>query len=186
MVNWLDKKEISRKATEKGLVISAAALDRVVELNLDYESLFSKAKEVGEWFISPEYIEGAVSTAKSDVCEETEGLTEGDTRAGSASTSARPTACDISSKLVIYDDGDVSGKSTCAGSIEDFINYFNVRYRNIRGLIMDRTEYAGATNIEVIRRNKTRDRVRIVCMVKDKRSSPKGHKFIEVEDSTGS
>ncbi len=170
----MDKDDVSRKASEYGLMLSLAGLTKIVENNLDYERIFSKAKLAGEWFITPEYIENEFPEGhQKDECIP-------QTEAGSSRK-----ACEIKSKLIIHEDSDVTGKSTCSGEIEDFIQYFNKRFSNIKKVIMERVEYRGAITIDALKKIPEKERTRIVGMVSEKRESSKGHKFFKVEDPTG-
>jgi len=180
----VDKKKVSLKAAEYGLILSSVALDRIIELGLDHESILRGARDAGEWFISPEYIEGKIAADKKSVCEpivEADGSRE----TQESATSRRPAACDIQSRLSIHEESDISGKSTCSGDIHDFIDYFNARYDNLRGVLMEHVEYKLGLSIEAVKKAAEKERMRLVCMVREKRESHKGHKFLKVEDPTG-
>lgn len=172
----MDKKEISRKASENGLLLSSAALERIADEGLDCEAIFRKAKESGEWFVKPELVDEEAKS-KAPVCE---GAAE------SVKGEGRPPACDMPSRLVIYEDSDVSGKSTCSGTIEDFVGYFNARYENLRRVLLERAEYRSAMNIDALRKGSPKEKARIIAMVREKREGKnKGNRFLEVEDQTG-
>jgi DNA polymerase II small subunit len=176
----VDKKLVSLKAQERGLILSSVALERIVEEELDIEDLFRQAKEAGEWFLRPEWVEGRIASARKDVCAQAPAPTD-----DAASPSKAPAACSIDSRLVIYEESDVSGKSTCAGTVEDFVNYFNVRYENLRKVLLERVEYKNAVTVEALRKLAAKERARIICMVREKRESNKGNRFLDVEDATG-
>jgi DNA polymerase II small subunit len=93
-------------------------------------------------------------------------------------------AKETESQLIISRESDVTGKSTCEGKIEDFVDYFNERYKNLREIIRGRENYLGAVPIEVLKRYKG-EASTIVGMIKEKRESKKGYRFLEVEDPTG-
>ena len=93
-------------------------------------------------------------------------------------------AKDIEPQLIISRESDVTDKSTCEGKIEDFVDYFNEKYKNLREIIRGRESYLGAVPIEVLKRYKGEVST-IVGMVKEKRESKKGYRFLEVEDPTG-
>jgi DNA polymerase II small subunit len=178
----LDKKEIGRKATEYGLILSSVALDRIAELELDYEAVFRDGRDAGEWFISPEYIEARIAAGKHGNGTQQPNARE---EACDADGSPKVLACNMQSRLLIHDDSDVTGKSTCAGDLEDFVGYFNARFESLRKVLQERVEYRLSTSIEAVRKNATREKAKIICMVKEKRDSSKGHRFLEVEDATG-
>jgi DNA polymerase II small subunit len=176
----LAKKSVSRKAAEYGLVLSSVALERIVELGLDCDDVFKSAGDSGEWFISPEYIDGLITSEKQDVCEMGEPSGEVEVKRSSGLKS-----CDIESRLTIHEDTDVTGKSTCSAVIEDFVGYFNTRYENLKDVLSERVEYKSWDTIEALRKSKSGDRTRIICMVRGRRESSKGYRFLDVEDQTG-
>jgi DNA polymerase II small subunit len=181
----LDKKEISRKAAEYGLVLSSVALDRMSGLGLDCDAIFKGAKSSGSWFISPQFIEALIANEKRGVCDASGPALEQRPQTSESVASHRPPSCDIESRLSIHDETDVSGKSTCAAKLEDFVEYFNTRYANLRGVLMQHAEYRLAVTIEGLRKVNPKERVRIIGMVREKRESNKGYKFLQVEDQTG-
>jgi DNA polymerase II small subunit len=93
-------------------------------------------------------------------------------------------AKEVESRLVIDKSSDVTGKSTCEGKLEDFVDYFNEKYSGLKKIIMSRDSYAGVLPIENVK--KYRGEVsHFVGMVKEKRESKKGFRFIVLEDPTG-
>ncbi|TLZ81072.1 MAG: hypothetical protein E6K05_07075, partial [Methanobacteriota archaeon] len=63
---------------------------------------------------------------------------------------------------------DITGRSTCEGTLEDFTRYFRHRFQVLRGMLRQRRELAGAQDIAKARRS-TRE-VRIIGMVADIRT----------------
>ncbi len=172
MVEGADKREVNQKALEHGLVLSTSALERIIEWKIDYEALYRQAKTEGEWFITHEYIERKHQKTP-EVCVDDE------------TGNAKLKACDITPQLVIHDESDVSGKSTCSGSIEDFINYFNARYLGLKSVLQEHVEYRSVSTIEQVKSGEQKAKHRIVCIVNGKRESNRGFRFLEVEDQTG-
>jgi len=77
---------------------------------------------------------------------------------------------------------DITGRSTCEGTLGDFSRYFANRLEAIGKLLRVRRELVGATDIARARRL-TRE-VRFIGMVADVRTSRKGDRILEVEDAT--
>ncbi len=177
----IDKNKVTEKAHKLGIVLSSVALDRMVELELDYKGLLSDASKAGEWFISPEYIEGILAKKTKSSCP----IGDDENAKGTPQKVSKPPAYEIENRLQILEDSDVSGKSTCSGTVKDFINYFNIRYANLRKIIQERVEYRDATTIASCRQQNVRARFKLIVMVNEKRESNKGNKFLEVEDPTG-
>jgi DNA polymerase II small subunit len=77
---------------------------------------------------------------------------------------------------------DITGKSTCEGTLGDFSRYFANRLEAIGRLLRTRRELVGAVDIARARRL-TRE-VRFIGMVADVRTTRKGDRILEVEDAT--
>lgn len=169
----IDRGDVNEHAKGMGIVLSSVALDRIAELELDYVKLLKKAKEGGEWFIGPEYIESLLARQSESPCRKSKADAE------------RPPSCDMGSRLEILELSDVSNKSTCSGTVSDFIRYFNIRYENVRRVIKERIEYKDATSIALARQMGDRTKCRLIVMVTEKRESDRGKRFLEVEDPTG-
>src|SRR5436309_10015704 len=75
---------------------------------------------------------------------------------------------------------DITGHSTCEGTLADFTRYFRHRFQVLRSLLRSRRELAGAQEIAKARRS-TRE-VRIIGMVADVRTTKNGHRILEIED----
>jgi len=77
---------------------------------------------------------------------------------------------------------DITGRSTCEGTLEDFTRYFRHRFHVLREMLRRRRELAGAQDIAKAVRS-TRE-VRIIGMVADVRTTKNGHRIVELEDDT--
>jgi len=77
---------------------------------------------------------------------------------------------------------DITGHSTCEGTLEDFTRYFRHRFQVLRGMLRHRRELAGAQDIGKARRS-TRE-VRLIGIVADIRTTKNGHRILELEDET--
>src|SRR5437899_6015984 len=77
---------------------------------------------------------------------------------------------------------DITGRSTCEGTLEDFTRYFRHRFQVLRGMLRQRRELAGAQDIAKARKS-TRE-VRIIGMVADVRPTKNGHRILEIEDDS--
>ena len=164
----LDKDGINRAAKAHGIMLSAVALDRILELKLNYEEIFKSAKNSGEWFISPQIIDSFIVDNNPAPIEK------------------KPDTGDsLEAKLEILIDSDVTGKSTCSGVIQDFIDYFNIRYINLKKVIEERIEYRVNQSIEQLMNGPEKTRSKIIVMVKEKRESNSGKRFLYVEDPSG-
>lgn len=77
---------------------------------------------------------------------------------------------------------DITGRSTCEGTIEDFTRYFRHRFRVLGQLLRSRRDLAGVQDIAKARRS-TRE-VRFLGMVSEVRTTRNGHRILDVEDES--
>src|SRR2546430_1135373 len=70
---------------------------------------------------------------------------------------------------------DITGHSTCEGTLEDFTRYFRHRFQVLRDMLRHRRELAGAQDIGKARRS-TRE-VRLIGIVADIRTTKNGHRI---------
>ncbi len=95
----------------------------------------------------------------------------------------KPISKDYDSEIKIIKD--ITGKSTCEGSTQDFVKLFRDRHSYLKKLIRNqRREIINVTPIKRINRNQTD--VQLIGIVKSVRTTTNGHKLIEIEDETGS
>jgi DNA polymerase II small subunit len=77
---------------------------------------------------------------------------------------------------------DITGESTCEGTIEDFTKLFRDRYNRIRRLFRSRREMVGAVSIADLDPGDDR---KVIGLVKDVKTTKNGHRILELEDDTG-
>ena len=77
---------------------------------------------------------------------------------------------------------DITGRSTCEGTLEDFTRYFRHRFQVLRDMLRRRRELGGAQEIAKAQRS-TRE-IRIIGMVADVRTTKNGHRILDLEDDT--
>ena len=92
---------------------------------------------------------------------------------------------DIEAKIKVYDEWDISGKSTCEGTIDDFVKYFRDRYIKIKAMI-ERKVSRKAYPLNKVYKLKKESDVFVVGIVSDVSSTKKGHKRVEIEDENTS
>ncbi len=78
---------------------------------------------------------------------------------------------------------DITGSSTCDGSIDNFTNYFRDRFRILRRIIKSHIEMSGPVQIKKVR-FLDRD-AKIIGMVVDVQKTKNGHLGVTIEDDTG-
>lgn len=88
----------------------------------------------------------------------------------------RPNTSDIK----VIEGSDITGNSTCTGTIEDFTNYFRSRYNQLKKILLARKDFDNPVPIE--KAKEYRRECNIVGMVYETRSSKNGHTMVTVED----
>ena len=79
---------------------------------------------------------------------------------------------------------DITGHSTCEGTLADFGRYFRHRFVTISRLLRSRPELSGA--MEMSRAKKLTRDTAIIGMVTEARTTKNGHRILEIEDETDS
>jgi DNA polymerase II small subunit len=94
-----------------------------------------------------------------------------------------PYARDIASQLNIMDDA--TGKLTSNGTLEEYVLYFQDRFKRIEKLLRQRMDVKAATSIVEALKSQPKTRLKIICMLTEKRDS-KNNILLSVEDLHGS
>jgi len=179
------RQELSKRLSDEGFVASSVCFEKILSENVNVDELVSEARREEAWLITDDFLQRFIKREEELTCAAQE-LVDPGHPCVTVERSRSVYAKEIESQLVIDAESDVSGRSTCDGDLEDFIQHFNGRYRDLGRIIRDRLDYRTPTTIESLRRGKEgREKLRIVCMVSNKRESGKGHRFFDVEDPTG-
>ena len=84
--------------------------------------------------------------------------------------------------IEVLSGSDISGNSTCTGTIEDFIRFFRSRYDQLKKILMDRVGVATPISSA---KTLSRD-CYIIGMVSETRTTTNGHLKLTLEDTSGS
>jgi DNA polymerase II small subunit len=100
---------------------------------------------------------------------------------------SRPRTRDVGSSAKDYESDirilkDITGASTCMGSIDDFHCYFKNRFQELSAILKQRKELRGSEDISKAKR--LMREVRFVCMVHKVNRTRSGHLILNVEDET--
>lgn len=82
---------------------------------------------------------------------------------------------------VINSFDDESKKRSC----QDFINYFKIRFKQIRPLLQNRQELDNNISIQRLQNKKEKETVSIIAMISEIQATKNGNIMITVEDLTG-
>ncbi len=180
------KEEIIRKFAKQGIVLTSHGFERMISHGIEPDEVISAAKERNVWLVADEFL-----------TEFVDGRGERDKGAGAGTVEEEPPqvvsvektrhifAKEVDSMLEIHEESDVSGKSTCEGLLENFRDYFNCRYDNLRNILGCREGLRGAVPVNMVGRYRGEGDVSVIAMVSSKRESKRGFKFLDVEDPTG-
>jgi DNA polymerase II small subunit len=82
---------------------------------------------------------------------------------------------------VVFDYQEPTSKK----EVDDFVDYFNARYKSIESILRNRSELSSLTAIGRILQKKDRETVSLIGMVVEKNKTHKGELILKVEDPTG-
>lgn len=71
-------------------------------------------------------------------------------------------------------------------NVNDFVTYFNKRYKALEGMLRNRAELSQVTSIDRLRHKGEREQVAIIGMVTDKQTTKNHNIMLTLEDPTGS
>jgi len=94
-----------------------------------------------------------------------------------------PHSKDIKADLNIIEDS--TGKLSSNGTLEEYIQYFQDRFKRIEHLLRQRIDVRAATPILEALKSPAKTRLKIICMITEKRES-KNQMILSVEDLQGS
>ncbi len=98
-------------------------------------------------------------------------------------TSFYPYAKDIKSNLFVLEDA--TGKLSSNGTLEEYILYFQDRFKRIEHLLRQRIDVRAATSIIEALKSPAKTKLKLICMITEKRES-KNQMILSVEDLQGS
>jgi DNA polymerase II small subunit len=101
----------------------------------------------------------------------------------SAEGSFYPYAKEIPSDLKILEDS--TGKLTSNGTLDEYVAYFQDRFKRIEKLLRQRMDVKAATPIIEALKSQPKSKLKIICMLTEKRDS-KNNMILSVEDLHGS
>ncbi len=104
-------------------------------------------------------------------------------QANSVETIFYPYAKDMKSDFSILEDA--TGKLSSNGTLEEYLEYFQDRFKRIERLFRQRIDVKAATPILEALKSPAKTKLKIICMVTEKRES-KNQMILSVEDLLGS
>jgi len=165
------KDKIISYLREKGFLVTPEALEEIMKEDAPLTFAERLSEEVSGSIIDVEQIE-QVRRPK----EEKKVVYE-------PSSPFNPPAKEIESKVVVFDEHDVTGKSLSEGKVEDFIDYFRDRFRRLSKILKERSGTL-VKNIEALKKKQYADEIRIIGMISSLHETKKGHVLMTLEDET--
>jgi DNA polymerase II small subunit len=90
-----------------------------------------------------------------------------------------PFAKDITADVKILEDA--TGKLTSNGTLDEYVLYFQDRFKRLERLLRQRMDVKAATSITEALKSQPKTKLKIICMLTEKRDS-KNHTILSVED----
>ncbi|MCS7109323.1 MAG: metallophosphoesterase [Candidatus Micrarchaeota archaeon] len=173
----MDIQEINQLVRQKGKLLKPGAAEALKELK--DQQILELIEKLGNL--------KAVFVSETDIRELTNQIKKPDFVEVKRSSDFHPTAKEYGHDFKIFRDHDVTGRSKSKGEIEDFVKYFNDRYRKIRELFISRPNNKfPLIDIEKFGDVKIGDTVRVVGIVSSKSVTKNKHLMLQIEDPTGS
>ncbi|MBN1244180.1 DNA-directed DNA polymerase II small subunit [Candidatus Bathyarchaeota archaeon] len=158
-------------ATDDPTTIISKALQRIEEL--EEKPLFIDKSFLETLLKPPEPTEKEQAQPQNENLEPQEHqITEG-------KSIFHPYAKDVEAKINVIEDP--TGKLTSNGTIEEYLQYFQDRFKRIERLLRQRIDVKAATPISEAVKSPTKTKLKIICMIAEKRES-KRNMILTVED----
>ena len=158
-------------ATDDPTVIISKALKRIEEL--EEKPLFIDKNFLEILLKPPETIE------KEQTQPTTETLGPQEHQITEGKNVFHPYAKDVEAKINVLEDP--TGKLTSNGTIEEYLQYFQDRFKRIEHLLRQRIDVRAATPISEAVKSPAKTKLKIICMIAEKRES-KRNMILTVED----
>lgn len=168
--------------TEKGTLVEPDAIDHILtqEDPLDFAEKFMSDLGSDKFLITMEDVMRVQSIVRNVTEEHMVKNVEQDVTVPKKTKERSVSAKDFDSNIVIK--RDITGNSTCEGTIQDFHRYFNHRFQTLGSMIRQRREMRGS--LDISKAKKKTGEMRFICIVNKAKDTKAGGKIIEVEDGT--
>ncbi len=173
----LEKAQILLMLKERELMASPEALDELAKANRPEQIIEELAKR-DLMVVDFEHVHGIIeSRGVSEKVVQVEVLRE---------TAYAPESRGVKASLELSIRNDVTNKSRCTGTVEDFVKYFNDRFQKHRKSLRGMATSNGAlTSLREVKANAQIKNARVIAMVYEKRLTKNGHLMFDVEDDEG-
>jgi len=183
----VQKDEILSYIFSKKAIVTPDALS-ILATRPDYREIVDSILSKGVFVVDADLVRAEIvsrgerdeTPAVSDVSPETEGDGEATREVVVEKSRFTPLAKEYDARIRVFDEFDVTGKSYCEGSVEDFVRYFNDRFERLSAILRSRPHL----NLKPLDRlpRLAGEEVDVLAMVYEVRESRKGNLVVTVED----
>ncbi len=178
MANFNARQAALQRASEAKVLLSPGALEKISSLTEEKAlKVIQKCLEQSNLVISEQLCEEVINAVET---------IEKTTQVEIHRTDFKPLNAEVQSQLKIREDLDVSGKSRCTGTVEEFVGLFRDRFKRIKGIMKTRMGELPVIPISSTRTMARGRTSRIIGMVFSKQTTKNGHVIIELEDEEAS
>lgn len=177
-----------QRFADEGFLVESGVDRLLAECNVSPDSLIDFARSRDEFIISHSLIEEFLKVRHE--LEKEMGIPAPDTLLHNEKTAEikverpvfRALASEYSANLEHIGKYDVSGRSTCKGTVENFVSLFNDRYKRISSILRTHPSPHPVTNFDGAKKG---EKSRFIGLVRTKTVTKNGHLIIEIEDERG-
>lgn len=173
--------------TKRGALADPAAMEFLSKSRdpvATLESVLARLHDV-PFLLTMEHIQSATTTVNPAAIQSAAEMAR---RAGEAAKALPPKLRGLGRATDFAEDyhllKDITGRSTCEGTLDDFSHYFAHRLKTLTQILRSRRELVGA--VDIARAKRLTREVRFIGIVADVRTTKRGDRVIEVEDETDS
>lgn len=166
-------------ASQNKLLLSPEALEQLADLEGEkIAKIIGKLSEANPFVVSGEMcrevIDAIETVEKTAASIEVQRL------------DFKPLSAEVASQLEINEELNISGKSRCTGTVEEFVGLFRDRYKRLKNIFKTRQSELPVIPISSVKSFARGRTARIVGMVYSKQVTKNGHVIISLEDEEAS
>lgn len=122
---------------------------------------------------------------ESDVHEQTNDAKTPDFVEVKRASDFHPTAKEYGHEFKVQEEWDVTGRSKCSGTLDDFVKYMNDRYQRTKEVLLSRPSRNRVLRIELLDSMQPGNEVRLIGLVSRKLLTKNKHFMLDIEDDSG-
>jgi len=123
--------------------------------------------------------------AESDIREQTQESKAPDFVEIRRASDFHPAAKEYGLEFKVNEEWDVTGRSKCSGSIDDFVKYMNDRYQRTKEVLLARPSKNRVAKISILDGMQPGNDIRLIGLVSKKILTKNKHFMLEIEDDSG-